>query len=327
MERRPAESERADHRTLVVATLTYRRPEGIRRLVPALVDQAARCAGESLDVRIVVVDNDRNDSARVEVEKAALAAAERGVEVHYEHEPRPGISAARNRAMDAAGEADLLAFIDDDGEPTEQWLERLLAAADEFGAAGVVGRMEPVYEIEPEPWVRASQAFERPYRQTGTPMPGGPTNNLLFDLRLARRHRIRFDDDMSITGGGDSLFTRQLVSVGAKFVACDEALALDHIPPERLTRGWVLRRRFRFGTSHVLMLRKLAKGRLGRLRAVLQSLAKAWWELVCGSVLVLRGILQRSLSPRARGEMKLARALGRLSGVTGTYYREYRRPQ
>lgn len=309
----------------MVATLTYRRPEGIRRLLPALVDQAARNASDELEVLVVVVDNDRTDSARAAVEPMVGVAAERGIEVRYEHEPRPGISAARNRAMDAGGDADVLVFIDDDGEPTDDWLGLLLATAAAFDAQGVVGRMVPTYATEPEAWVLASGAFERPLRPTGTVMPGGPTNNLLFDLRFARANGVRFDDDMSVTGGGDSLFTRQLVAAGARFVSCDEAVVVDHIPPERLTRRWVLRRRYRFGTSHVLVLRKLADGRSGRVRVCVRSVLKAAWELSSGATMVLRGVGGSSLGTRARGEMRIAFGLGRLSGVVGRYYQEYRR--
>ena len=46
--------------------------------------------------------------------------------MRYVHEPAPGISAGRNRALDEAGDADLLSFIDDDEVPRPGWLSALI---------------------------------------------------------------------------------------------------------------------------------------------------------------------------------------------------------
>nr|WP_284288167.1 glycosyltransferase family A protein [Angustibacter aerolatus] len=81
----------------VIAVLTYRRPDDLAQVLPALVVQAAATAPRA---RVLVVDNDPDAGAR----EAVAAFAADGVE--YAHEPQPGIAAARNRALDAAGDAE-----------------------------------------------------------------------------------------------------------------------------------------------------------------------------------------------------------------------------
>ncbi|RII97113.1 glycosyltransferase, partial [Clavibacter nebraskensis] len=127
--------------SLVVAILTYRRPEDIRAVLPLVAAQAAELrevaeADPALPraVRIVVVDNDPAGGAGMSVEDAA---ADSPVPIAYVHEPTPGISAARNRALDAAGDDDLLVFLDDDERPDPGWLAALARARQATGSAGV----------------------------------------------------------------------------------------------------------------------------------------------------------------------------------------------
>ncbi|WP_425454326.1 glycosyltransferase family 2 protein [Luteococcus japonicus] len=46
--------------------------------------------------------------------------------VRYVNETAPGLAAVRNRALDEAGNANLLAFIDDDETPAAGWLQHLV---------------------------------------------------------------------------------------------------------------------------------------------------------------------------------------------------------
>jgi glycosyltransferase involved in cell wall biosynthesis len=149
--------------SVVLAMATYRRPDHVRRIVPLLVEQAATMPSA---VRVVIVDNDPGGTAAEAVQPWASAGVE------YLHEPRPGIAAARNRALAAAAQDDVLVFIDDDEEPAADWLRTLVRAWSEWQCAAVAGPVQARFEHEPDPWVLACGVFDRVLRPTGMSLRG-----------------------------------------------------------------------------------------------------------------------------------------------------------
>ncbi len=305
---------------VLVAVLTYRRPGDLADLLPLLAAQRRGVAGRQ--VELLVVDNDPEGGAAGQV--AAAAATWGGLA--YAHEPRPGIAAARNRALDEAAEHDVLVFLDDDERPSPGWLADLLRAYEEHPCAGVVGPVVSTFAGPVDPWIVAGGFFTRRRMPTGTPVTVAATNNLLLDLAAVRRAGVRFDERLGLAGGSDTLFTRRLVAAAGPLVWCDEAVVTDVVPAHRATRRWVLRRQLRSGNSWsrtALMLaptpaaRVLLRARLGLMGAV---------RVAGGAVRWLWGALFRREAHRARGAKALARGAGLLMGVVGAAYVEYGRP-
>ncbi len=160
--------------TTVVAVLTYRRTS---LLPPLLAELTAQAASVEPRAEVLVVDNDPDASAA----DVVLGWAKRGV--RYVHEPRPGISAARNRALAEAGDADALVFFDDDEHPGPDWLATITAAWREWGCAAVAGPVGAQLAVPAEPWVLGTGVFDRPTRPTGTRVRGAGAGNLLLDVR------------------------------------------------------------------------------------------------------------------------------------------------
>ncbi|MBX0299472.1 glycosyltransferase family 2 protein [Cryobacterium sp. 1639] len=300
---------------VTIAVLTYQRPRDLAELLPALVRQA-----EEVDaaVDILIVDNDPAAGAREQVLRAGADAP-----IRYRHEPAPGIAAARNRALDECT-ARWLIFIDDDERPTPEWLTALLAAQASHRAVAVVGPVVSRYDITPSRWVEAGRFFERRRMATGTPVTVAATNNLLLDLHWVRRNGLRFDTRFGLTGGSDSLFTRQLHERGGRMVWCDEAVVIDVVPAKRLTREWVLRRAYRIGNASS---RVRLNGRTGGQRQLLRLgfAAGGALRVIAGSLRALAGLLTGRLGHRARGTRTAARGAGMLSGALGSVYSEYSR--
>lgn len=310
---------------VLIAVLTYQRPADLRELLPALIDQIGTLSepGESIglpEVQILVVDNDPDGGARELVEGFAASGP-----VRYAHEATPGIAAARNLALDEAGDFDILIFIDDDERPTARWLSFLLSVYAARRPAAVVGPVVSRWDTEPSDWVRAGRFFERRRMRTGTAVSLAATNNLLLDLDQIRRLGVRFDARFGLSGGSDSLFTRQLHERGGTMLWCDEAVVIDVVPAERLTADWVLRRAFRIGNTWsrihldgtMPMKRVAVRGAL-----VFRGLAR----VVGGIVRFLAGVLTGQLGQRARGLRTAARGAGMLAGSAGSVYSEYSRP-
>lgn len=301
---------------VLVAVLTYRRPSGLAAVLPALVEQLrdADLAGA-----VLVVDNDPDASAR----EAVAAWSPCGV--IYAHEPRPGIAAARNRALAAAATADAIVFIDDDEVPAAGWLRALVGYWRATGVTAVAGPVLSVFSGPVDPWILAGEFFARPRRRTGTTLGGAATNNLLLDVRRLRALGLRFDDAFGLTGGSDTMLTHALVKRGERIVWCDEAVVEESVPPERTTRRWVLRRHLRAGNVWSRVALALAAPGRRRVAERLDLTVRLSFRLMSGMVGWLFGTLTGTLSRRACGARDVASGLGGLSGVFGYVYVEYKR--
>ncbi|MGY2085979.1 glycosyltransferase family 2 protein [Blastococcus sp. SYSU DS0539] len=300
---------------VVVAVLTYRRTGELPGLLAALTEQAGTVSPRAA---VLLVDNDPDGSA------AGTAAAWAGV--RYVHEPRPGISAARNRALAEAAEADLLVFLDDDELPGPTWLAALVGAWTRWGCAAVAGPV-PARLLGPaDDWVAGSGLFDRPRHVTGARMSGAGAGNLLLDLHQVRALGLTFDERLGLTGGEDTLFTHQLVHGGGEIRWCDEAEAVESIPAARLSRAWVLQRSLRSGSSWARAEVHLAggAGARWRLRGVLTARAVA--RVGLASLSLVAAVIRRDTAARARAECTIAGYAGLVVGAFGHVRVEYARP-
>lgn len=301
---------------LVIAVLTYKRPDDLRMILPRLQEQA-RSVGN--DTHILVVDNDPAGSAKEFVTGVGDNA------VQYVNETTPGIAAARNRALDESGEFALLVFIDDDEVPTDGWLASLVSTWENSQPIAVVGPVVSEYAVELDAWMRAGRFFDRRRLPTGTVVDVAATNNLLLDLNQLRPLGLHFDARYGLTGGSDTLFTREIHRRGGRLVWCDEAIVMDQVPAERLTREWVLQRAYRSGNSWSRTSLDLADGRgVRRIRA--KGALRGMVRLAGGSAQVAVGVITRNIAHRARGTRTVMRGAGLVAGSFGQVYTEYARP-
>ena len=235
--------------TVVLCTITYLRPVGLRRLLEHL---AALDIG-SERVRLVVVDNDEERSAEPVV---ATAAPDLPFEVVYVVEPRRGISHARNAALDVALAAhpSWIGWIDDDEAPDPNWLVNLMETRRATDADVVIGPSRPVYEPGTPPWIIESGAFERSRFVTGEPFPYFHARTSGVIVRASMVPREGFDERLALIGGEDLVFFTRIHRAGGRFVWDDRAVVDEWIPASRATATWLARRWFRIGVSRSLTM-------------------------------------------------------------------------
>ena len=123
-----ADTSQVSAAPLSVIICTRDRPRALERCLAALTTQSSR-AGQ-----IIVVDNSRGRSAE--------AVTTRFSGVHYVHEPRPGLSVARNAGIQASKGA-LIAFTDDDVEPNPSWTMEIVRAFTGAAVDAVTGLVLP----------------------------------------------------------------------------------------------------------------------------------------------------------------------------------------
>lgn len=307
---------------VTVAVLTFRRPGELQAALPLVLEQVLQL-NESVDgvvqADLLVIDNDPAGSAR------SVSTGYPESQVRYVVEPVPGISAGRNRALDESLQRDLLVYLDDDEQPLAGWLATLIQTWRRTNATAVMGRVVSEFERELDPWVEAGSFFTRRRLPTGTEVEIAAAGNLLLDLNQVRRLNLRFHNDFGLSGGEDTLFSRELARAGGCIVWCDESIAIDRVPAERATRRWVLARSWSHGNTLTVLDLHEADGRIERLRVRVGGSWRGAIRILGGVARYLLGLLTGRLRHQARGLRTAYRGAGMLAGAFGVIYQEYAR--
>lgn len=300
---------------VAVCVATYRRPDGLSRLLRGL----AALTGEH-QVRVVVIDNDPEGPARDTCEPHTGDFA---LGLRYEVEPQRGITYARNRSVEIAGDdVDFIAMVDDDEVPSPDWLDALLRAQAAFDAEIVSGPVLPYFMTPPAAWIRDGRFFDRPRHRRGQELPHTNTGNVLVRRSVFDRTG-RFDDRFALTGGEDLEFFRRASQDGARIVWADDAPVEEWIPPSRANARWLLQRAYRAGAT----LGQVDRDRPDVLIARPMRLIRGAGRLAQGLLMAPAAIfVPRALTVRfVRALMMISRGTGMIAGVLGRRYEEYRK--
>jgi len=219
-----------------VCICTYKRPELLRQLLLKLEEQETETL---FDYSIVVVDNDRSESAR---QTAEFCCRQSKVSISYYVEPKQNIALARNKAIENA-KGDFIGFIDDDEFPIEQWLLNLYKAVNRYKSDGILGPVLPYFEKEPPRWVLKGRFFDRPTHPTGHVLgwKNTRTGNALLRRELFKEDREWFDPAFG-SGGEDRDFFRRKIEEGHVFVWCNEAPVYEAVSAERWKKSVMIKR-------------------------------------------------------------------------------------
>lgn len=308
---------------IVVAVLTYRRPEGISKLLDVLTRQHQNPA-RPYALTVLVVDNDAAGSGWSAIEpfiaKGAYAVDEASdrPKLKYCVEKQQGIPFARNRALDEAPDGtDLFCFLDDDEWPVDHWLDAMLSVREATSADCVYGPVEPVYPEQADDYFIRAGVFERKRRQDREQIKYAASNNVMFDYALFCRHGLRFEERMRYTGGTDFVFFDQAVRKGVQIFWADAALVHDIVPASRMNWKWVLQRQYRLGNTFAV-----AEKLYGDRKSAAYRFAYGVARVGLG-VAMLPAL---AVSPRLgmRALTHLLRGAGTVSGLLGHAYEEYR---
>lgn len=229
-------------------------------------------------LRVIVADNDDTPTAQMKVQQAAHALP---FTVVYLHAPKRNISIARNACLDAA-EADYIAFLDDDEIAHPDWLIELITTARKETADAVLGPVNAIYPDNAPAWMSGGDFHAtRPVWVNGEIITGY-TCNLLLKRTSPAIEKARFRIDLGRTGGEDTVFLSTLHQNGGKIAYAEKALLEEPVPSSRASVMWLIKRRFRSGQTHALLLLE-QKGQTATVR-IKHTLIAATKALVCFSM-------------------------------------------
>jgi glycosyltransferase involved in cell wall biosynthesis len=136
---------------LSIVVCTFQRPDHLAQLLNALQKQTASLE----DFEIVVVDNETQSNHDVQVLCASTQYQD--LPLRYIHHPKPGLSSARNCGVNES-RANLVAFLDDDMLPSQDWVTRVSSVRASSGADAFGGPNTPFYTSTPPKWFKDAYA-------------------------------------------------------------------------------------------------------------------------------------------------------------------------
>ena len=191
--------------TVIVCTYSDQRWPDLTRALRSVFRQSTPAAQ-------VVVVVDHNDALRARVERdfpQLCVVANTG---------RRGLSGARNTGVSVATQP-VVAFLDDDAEAHDDWLERLLAPYDDQAVVGVGGQVDARWESGRPTWFPREFDWVVGCTYEGVRTSDGPVRNMLganMSFRTAALREI----------GG---FRSELGRIGSVPAGCEETAACIEI--------------------------------------------------------------------------------------------------
>jgi glycosyltransferase involved in cell wall biosynthesis len=302
---------------ICVGVCTFRRPTMLTACLESLMLQVI---SNDIEVEIVVVDNEARPNNRGIVNSLRARSP---LLIHYVHEPRRGIAAARNRVLDMAlhDKCDWIAFIDDDETADPFWLIEMMAP--EYRHVPVLVGKRTHTIPQPVPFWHVARA-EKKYE--GRQLDTAATANVRFSRALLDAG-LRFDESLGLAGGEDTLFFAQARLLGFEIRRTDRAETLETAHRERLTYFGQMYREYwsgAVGTGKTVMLKGSVRGTLLHNLPAVLLIIPGLAELGLSPLFVVAGLAAFKRRALAGGK-KIAKGLGRLTAMLGHLPQPYAR--
>jgi glycosyltransferase involved in cell wall biosynthesis len=232
-----------DNLQITIAICTWNRAELLHQALSSLT---AVIVPEALSWEVLVVDNNSTDTTRW-----VTSTFEHRLPLRYAFEARPGLSNARNRAIEES-RGQYVAFIDDDVQLPREWLASFYRAIGQFpNAAGFGGPVDPWWVRQPDPALaRAFLRLRIGFCGVDHGQPEGPLPAHLFFVganmafNRAKIGVLRFDPQLDRCAGieksdGDNEFVRQLRSSGETVIWVPDMRLLHYVDPRRMSLSYL----------------------------------------------------------------------------------------
>lgn len=301
---------------VIVCICTYRRPDGLRKLLEALPKLEHAC-----DLEVVVADNDAGQEGL-----AVCQSLDKDYPypLHTLSQLEPGISAARNAAtIEALKHApELVAFLDDDEWPEPQWLSELMRVQSTYQVDVVGGPTRPVF-----PEGTSDDVRKNPYYGADMGLEDGAQCQLQAGGNFLIRASVLdsmapdfFRPEFTESGGEDLAFFTQLAQMGYAMRWAAKAIVHEPVPVSRLQPGWLKHRVVTIHNSRVRVMQLLQPG----LSATLMRCTKTVGLGVVAAALscfswASPAIANKAEQLRWKFEGKLGAHLGRVNIRSETY--------
>jgi len=202
-----------------------------------------------LPCELIVVDNASKDETAQVVAEAGQKS--KNAEVRYVQETRPGVSHARNAAMNAA-RGELILFTDDDVRPDANWLAGMSTPLLNGEADAVAGGVRLAPHLERD-WMTTTH---REFYACSRAYSGRPGALVCANMSVHKRVLEKvpaFDEELGpgrMGFGEDTLFAFQLIEAGYRLHGAWDVQVEHHFDESRLTRQALKKRSLQAGSTN-----------------------------------------------------------------------------
>lgn len=232
--------EKTEVAYVVIAVCTCLRPKMLKN---SLLSVNEITFPENIKVEVLVVDNDKEQSAKgiVDELKQTLKCP-----THYFVEENRGIAYARNRVLTEAvnlGASHIL-FFDDDELLTEDVLVRHIEMYNKTPDAYIVsGPTISKFEDSYPTYIKKHMVFKQSTtKKTGLKRDRCASGNVFFPTNMTKDHDLVFDTKYVFMGGEDGDFFNRASKLGFNIVWCNEAVIEEVVPPARANIPYILKK-------------------------------------------------------------------------------------
>jgi len=238
-----------------VVICTHNRANYLFKAIQSAVNQSY----PKNDYEIIIVDNASTDQTADLVRKFHDVG-----NLRYVHEPKLGISFARNTGWNVAA-GRFIAYLDDDAVASPEWVsavERAFKLAPSAGAVG--GRVDAIWEAKRPEWLEDDLVMslglidwsDKPKYIPDLRMEWLVTANMAvpaavlteiggFETRLGRVGKTQ-------VRGEDTFFQKQIIRRGHPCFYYPDMLVGHHVPASRLNKPWFRKRYYTQGIADAL---------------------------------------------------------------------------
>jgi glycosyltransferase involved in cell wall biosynthesis len=207
-------------------------------------------------LEIVLVDNASTDTTEDLLDRMSSHAPW----LRYEHEPRLGLSHARNRGIEVA-KGEILAFVDDDAIADPGWLRGIVDCYSRWPVSAVGGRVALDWPDGRPRWLVPKLEPLFSGYDLGDVSRIMEANELPFGANMSVHREVAieaggFDPDLGRSGPRSLLsneeveFFMRVRRRGASIAYAPKARVTHLMTPERASRLWLLRRAYAQGRSN-----------------------------------------------------------------------------
>ena len=227
---------------VLIAIPTFKRSTRLKALLPH-VEETLRSIH---NISILIIDNNSLPLEQKFIDQFSKTSK---YPVYYIHEPKAGVSNARNAALGFASTR-FVAFLDDDMEITAPWIDSLVDVSITHKTGLVFGPLAAKFidETDPHnPYLAPFYSRIPKQSEAGVSSDAFGTGGCLIDLENCILPDPPFDIHLNESGGEDDIFFEAVHKSGTLYGWAPNALCYECVEPNRTKPSYIAKRNFGFG--------------------------------------------------------------------------------